>query len=234
MKFIFVRHGLSTNNLENQPDKRIGEHELTDTGKRQAEALGAYYFHGSETMPTVGIQYVYDALHAVDRCYTSPNFRAIQTAERLRHYAGEKLPFVLHPSVFEWGGLVELAGAHSDKKAPGMTQAEMKAYFKTLSFATPDLVKNGWWHQPEKEQPKAVWQRCQHVLQQLFATPRSCTLIVSHLWFINVFRRQLLGLPYVEGWWDTDIRHIDHTGICIFEMNDTDVVKQVWNAKHHL
>ena len=189
MRFLYIRHGQSTNNLlwaETGADEgRSIDPRLTPTGVAQAAALATYAAQtGLPWAPT--------------HLYASAMLRAVETATPLAEALD--LPLHLHPEIYEVGGIY-------DRDADGVNRAHPGAGSEALTALTSRVVLPEWartdgWFDAEHETERAqIMARADRVIASLEAThgDDDVVALVSHGWFGNVLLSRLLGITEQAG-----------------------------------
>lgn len=178
----------------------ISDIPLNDLGLKQAACLGTRF----DTIP-------------LDRIYSSPLKRAVQTAEGLR---GQKdLPIALEPDLIEVnGGLLE-----------GRTIVENNIDFPGVMDSFKSDLPN--FQAPEGESTRQVYDRVTAILQDLMAKNSGKTIAcVSHGFAIQTFLCYAKGIPFK----DMPQNIMRNTAVSKFILDDTNTlhIKYINNNRH--
>jgi 2,3-bisphosphoglycerate-dependent phosphoglycerate mutase len=189
MRFFFIRHGQSANNMlyaaTGSNKRRDSDPELTDIGRQQVDFLAEYL---SYEMP------------GITHLYTSLMVRSVATgtvvAKRL------SLPLVAWPDLHEEGGiyLSDEHGIHIGQ--PGKNRAYFVEYYPELVL--PDMLGvSGWWNRAfETDDERPV--RARSVLRELInrhGNSNHRVAVISHGGFYNQFLSALLNPLHKQPVW---------------------------------
>ena len=142
MELYLIRHGQSTNNALADERERVCDPPLTELGWRQSERLAEHLADGRRG-------------YGITRLYTSPMWRALQTAKLVGQALG--LPVEVWIELHESGGVYLDHGEVGGIVAfPGKTRFEVVAGVPGLVL--PERVtEEGWWRGEGRED----WPACQ-------------------------------------------------------------------------
>ena len=205
MQFYFIRHGQSVNNLLwDRTGASIGrshDPELTDVGRRQAEALAQFLLgpdsnalpqeHDAQNISGFGITHLYSSLMV----------RAVETGTIIAERLG--LPLVGWECIHEGGGIyLDDEETGEPVGQPGNTRAFFEAHYPGLVL--PNSVgEAGWWNrpfEPPEERPLRAQQFLRELLERHGGTDHRVA-VVSHGGFYNRFMTVLLGVPNSDSVW---------------------------------
>lgn len=199
MELYLIRHGQSINNALADRKERLCDPPLTELGWRQSERLAE---HLADERRGYGIT----------RLYTSPMWRALQTASLVGRALG--LPVEVWIDVHERGGVYLDLGEAGIVVYPGKSRSEMLAEFP--DYILPEgVTEKGWWRGEEREDWPACQGRAIRVADQLRqrATENERIAIISHAGFINALLKALFDqLPGHHLWYEhnnTGISRVD-------------------------
>jgi len=227
MYLLFLRHGEATNNLINKPKHKIGEHSLTKKGIMQAKSFCTYFSSASKKNEN---EMVCDLVTNLNHAYTSPMLRALQTSKII--YEHIPIPEIqITPHLYEWGGIAEYQDHSLSQKTTGLNNLNLERQFPFIKINNPKEFENGWWHNKERETPKEAWERASLQLDFFKNThdDSAIILVISHLWFINILKQQILGRKYYNNWWDKEFFEIENVGLCVFEFSKDNPTLKTWN-----
>jgi len=204
MRIYLIRHAQSTNNASGDPADRASDPALTTLGHRQAERLAGHLASSAPRLP-----HIFDDRegegYRITHLYTSPMWRALQTAHPLGQALG--LAPEVWIDVHEHGGIyLDHGGERGKVGYPGKTRSEIKDTFP--EFVLPEsITEDGWWNKGFED-----WTGCAaralrvgRSLRQRAAEPENeeRVAIVTHGGFINNLLKGLLGhLPGKGIWYD--------------------------------
>ncbi len=180
MELYIIRHAQSSNNALADPTQRVCDPVLTELGRRQAQVLAHYLAAGNGP-----------GRH-IDRLYTSPMCRALQTAQPVGRALG------LRPEV--WIDLHEEGGIYLDDSDggrpvgyPGKTRPEMLAEFPECVLPE-EVTERGWWNRGFEEK-EAVGERALRVAAALQSWPANPAriAIVTHGAFVDSLLKTFFG-----------------------------------------
>ena len=192
MRFYFIRHAQSQNNLlwdQTGTNKgRSQDAELTPLGQQQAESLARFL---QERVDEFGVTHL----------YTSLMLRAVMT--------GATMADALGLSPVAWEDLHETGGIYVEDEQTGQAigqPGKHRAYFQECypRLILPDsLNEAGWWNRPfeEREQRLARAQRFLRDLLERHGQTDDRVAVVSHGAFYNYFLSALLDWPRKDGCW---------------------------------
>jgi len=192
MELYLIRHGQSYNNALANPQDRVCDPPLTETGRRQAD-LAAEHLKPKATPPETDGPLVQQNRHGYDftRLYCSPMMRALETAQPIGRTAR------LTPHI--WIELHEQGGIfldHNDGRGPigypGITREEVIERFP--GYEIPDhITSEGWWNRPIETEPEWVARAAvvaEHLWDRFGGTDERVAL-VSHGGLITHLLRKL-------------------------------------------
>ncbi len=219
MQFYFIRHGQSANNALWDATKssrgRSHDPELTPTGVRQAELLGA---HLAQTSPgeEIGARDGQNrAGFRLTHLYCSLMLRAVQTGSIVSETTG--LPLDAWIDAHEEGGLY-LDDEDTGQRLiqPGFGRAHFQRHYPRLRLPD-DLDNAGWWNRPFEEFDQRVERagRFLDALLQRHGGTDDRVAVISHGGFYNLLVHGILRLPLSRSLWfvmnNTAITRIDFT-----------------------
>lgn len=187
MQLYIIRHAQSTNNALADERLRVCDPPLTELGRLQAQIVAQHLASGRQPEPAAGDGH---GGYGLTHLYTSPMWRALQTAQPIAQTLG------LQPEI--WLELHEQGGIYLDHGEgrgrvgyPGKTRPEVLAEFP--GFVVPEeLSEEGWWNRDYEEMP-ACYERACCVLAALArraATDERIALL-THGAFIDAFLKAL-------------------------------------------
>ena len=203
MELYIIRHGQSTNNAlaDDHQAKRVYDPTLTETGKRQAQALADFVSGGISRDPWVNPATGYSQHDGargigITRLYCSAMYRAMQTAQPVAAALG------INPEIWidihEHGGIyLEEAGKITGY--PGKNRAEITAEFP--NYVIPDGVTDAGWYDPKlgQESLAAMSGRAIKIAAELRRRGqedhdnRERIAIITHGTFIDALLKALLN-----------------------------------------
>ena len=225
-KLYLIRHAQSANNViwdgSDNPEGRISDPEITDTGHGQASRLGQHLAHpqGEPRKHPLGAncETGFDLTHL----YCSLMTRSIVTAE----YIANACNLSLHalPDIFEKHGVFDVDEASKMRGLPGPDRAYFNERFPGLKLPE-EFNDTGWWNRPAEDEP-AFLSRMQKVVENFreeHANSDNCIAMVAHGDFIDQFVNELMGVSrhshnyqseWVANWTvhNTSISRIDFVG----------------------
>jgi 2,3-bisphosphoglycerate-dependent phosphoglycerate mutase len=217
VQFYFIRHGQSENNLLwDRSGSSVGrsvDAELTDVGRRQAQAL-AEFLSGGDCVGTANSQDQHNrAGFGITHLYSSLMVRAVTTASIVAGKLG--LPVIAWEDLHETGGIyVENTETSECIGQPGKNRAYFQAHYPRLVLPET-LGEDGWWNRPyEAQEQKPL--RAQHFWQQLLerhGQTEDRVAAISHGAFYNYLMATVLKMPERDHVWfklsNTAITRID-------------------------
>jgi 2,3-bisphosphoglycerate-dependent phosphoglycerate mutase len=232
MRFYFIRHAQSENNLlwerTGSSKGRSADPGLTAVGRQQAHLL-AEYLRGPEQPPVAqaceaqarvprGRDYQNVTGFGLTHLYTSLMVRAVATGAIVAPALG--LPLVTWVDAHESGGIYR-KDEQTDGRIgqPGHNRAYFEAHYPDLVL--PDsLGKAGWWNRPyeEREQRPARAQRFLRELLERHGHTDDRVAVISHGGYYNHLLAVLLNLPEPEGVWFA----MNNAAITRMDFNDRD------------
>ncbi len=211
MELLILRHGQSTNNALQDPERRVCDPPLTELGRRQAEAL-------AHAVADAGIR----------RLYCSPMQRALQTTRPISN------ALALEAEI--WVGLHEHGGVFLEHNGvivgyPGIRRSQITSEFP--GYAIPaEVTEDGWWR-GEKESLEACRVRAQRVAGQLGSLVgcEERVAIVTHGGFSDALLKALLKQGDGRGYY----YHHDNAAITSVVFNEDGYLHlRYLNRVHHL
>jgi len=174
LRVHLIRHGQSGNNVlaatsaSSYERSRVADAQLTELGKKQAQAVGAFLAAVRHTSP-VPLQQIYTSAmaRAVNTGYEIATALGADTAE------GAHLRPRIYPSICEIGGIFE--HEYDDayhvtgyRGVPGMTASQVAERFP-LAVLPDDgsITETGWWRSAGKESEEEGVARVRGVLREL-------------------------------------------------------------------
>lgn len=149
MELYIIRHGQSVNNAHHEnPEKRVQDPDLTETGVKQAAHLAR--FLSEETDREQIVRHAADApqrhdphYHDITHLYCSPMRRTLQTTQPIARAL--KLTPEVWIDIHEHGGIwLDVNGA--EQGFGGMTRSQIEAEFP--GYVLPDAITEGGWYDP--------------------------------------------------------------------------------------
>ena len=218
MVLYLIRHAQSANNLSfaktNSNRDRVEDPELTELGRKQAEALAAY----------VSRELTFTHL------YTSLMVRAVATADAI----GGRMQI----SPVAWPELHECMGIFLRNEDTGALEGQAgknRAFFESLfpALVLPDsLNEHGWWNRPAETRDQWV-QRARSFVTELktrHSGAKDCVAIVTHGDFYREILCALFALPSDSDLWF----RLDNTGISGIDFEDDRIKVSYLNRIDHL
>ena len=184
MELYLIRHAQSTNQIADHPNERVLDPGLTELGKRQARLLAEFLKSGRERAII--------AERAVTTLYTSPMWRALETASPLREAFG------LEPEV--WMDVHEQVQA--DETFAGSSRERIRAAFPDYKLSD-EFTQGDWWNRAGESQA-ACMARAIQVADDLWACQASeeTVVIVSHARFLDALLKAFLHqVPGYDYWY---------------------------------
>jgi 2,3-bisphosphoglycerate-dependent phosphoglycerate mutase len=198
MRLFYIRHGQSENNdlwTRTQSNlNRVPDPQLTEVGKKQAEAAAIFLEKLFRDDPLIKAQG--GDIHI----YCSLMERAIQTGTIISNRL--TFPLKAHLDIHENGGLFTEDPLTTERKGePGLIPEELINKYPDLVL--PEGINpEGWWNRPfEERETRRI--RARKVLNELinrFGNSEAIVLFISHGGFYNYFLQATLDLKE-----DTDV-----------------------------
>ncbi|MGJ6981093.1 histidine phosphatase family protein [Aestuariimicrobium soli] len=228
MQLLIIRHGQSANNVAMEGPLgeagRVPDPTLTDLGRAQAEAVGAWI---AERGPRP------------QRLFTSLMRRTIETAAPLARRLD--LPVEPHPRLFETGGMFE--GAYVDR-VPGTGSPASVLRSLAHSVVLPEGVDETGWYRAEVESAQQVARRALELADWLHTLDQECVALVIHGAIGSVLMSALLDPASVARLADdpaADTHHLpvwfklDNSSVSLLELRPDRQVEVDWiNRIDHL
>ncbi len=217
MRFFFIRHGQSENNLlwsETGDSKgRVEDPELTSTGLVQARLLADFIARKDKENPGPGdLEVSRDCFHFT-HLYTSLMVRSVKTASILSETL--KVPLHAWPEIHECGGIYLDDEEENQVGLPGKPRSYYAQNYNSLVL--PDTVTDaGWYNRPyevEEARPARASLVLETLLQKHGGTEDNVA-IVSHGGFYMELVRILMGFPKNGTWF-----HMNNTGVSRFDFS---------------
>jgi 2,3-bisphosphoglycerate-dependent phosphoglycerate mutase len=215
MRFFFIRHGQSENNLlwakTGASNGRFEDPELTPTGLLQARSLADFIAQKDEEQNCPSNQEVSRDCFHFTHLYTSLMVRSVKTASILSEILD--IPFLAWPEIHECGGIYLDDDESKQVGLPGRTRSYYAQNYRSLVL--PETVTDaGWYNRPyETEEERPLRARLVlETLLELHGGTEDNVAIVSHGGFYMEFVRVLLGIPKGRSWF-----HMNNTGVSRFD-----------------
>jgi broad specificity phosphatase PhoE len=202
MELYLIRHGQSKNNAHDDAHVHA-DPDLTELGHRQADRLAAWLSacNDSEAMTRRSVRDPLRKDHhpvKLTHIYVSPMRRALQTALPLMQTFGVQP--VVHPTIYEAGGLFERTTEGGIRPYRGMGAAEIRAEFP--GYVLDDSITDDGWYTLDREEMLAECHlradQFAQMLRQQVATDeywrRTSVAMVSHGMFIDCLLLSLMGV----------------------------------------
>jgi 2,3-bisphosphoglycerate-dependent phosphoglycerate mutase len=201
MRLYFIRHGQSENNAlyaANGNDvERVDDPQLTEIGKRQAQATAAYLASSQDPVD----EDAGDGTFQLTHLYASLMQRSLATGSVIAQSL--RIPWSTWGDWHETGGIY-LRDRETDEYIirPGITRGELASRYPGV--AIEDAVSDvGWWNRPyEREEERQL--RAQRVLDELLVRhggTQDRVAVVSHGGFFMHFLAAVLGIEWTELVW---------------------------------
>lgn len=197
-KLYLIRHAQSENNAiwdgsgDHQPGRKV-DPEITDTGQRQAEVLGATLAHPEAEPRQHPFETVAAAHFGLTHVYCSLMTRSILTAEHIANACGLKLQAL--PDIFEKHGMYDVDAEGNLQGMPGPGRDYFNERFPGLGLPD-DFNDAGWWSRPVEDEAIFL-QRMKNVVaavrQRLYDSDDHVAMVV-HGDFIDQFVNELMGV----------------------------------------
>ena len=208
---FFIRHGEGRHNVaqrdwraakkagepytvDNDPDFGYVDAELTEVGRKQAEALRPRFALLEEPL---------------DLIVTSLMRRATQTAlYALDHIWIAKVPVVAHEDCHETGGRhtcdKRLSRAELEKYFPPYDNLEGEPYKSRVDYAQLESEEDPLWHPEKREGKRAICKRAARFVAWLGQRPEKRVAVAAHSGFLLALFNAVLDLPDdARGWFGT-------------------------------
>lgn len=222
MELYLIRHAQSQNNasMMKDPNDRVSDPQLTETGHQQAQAVGRHLRDGVSADRIIDARMAHKTDAAslrgftIDKLFCSPMHRTLQTAYHIQQATGLK-PHVW-VDIHEHGGIfLEYQDERGIVGFPGKTRSEIMAEYPDYVL-TDDVTDEGWWT-GTMEEMTAAYGRAIRVAEQLDQMakddPNQRIAIVTHGTFMAALLKALLNqLPSDTLWYshyNTAITRID-------------------------
>jgi 2,3-bisphosphoglycerate-dependent phosphoglycerate mutase len=198
MEIYIVRHGQSTNNALEDLTQRVRDPELTDNGRRQADAVANHLARGVNPESSIGSSEEDTHVHfrggyELTHVYCSAMRRALLTTVPIARETG------IVPEI--WVDIHERGGIYLDHEDgprgyPGMSRGRIEQDFPGFSIP-PEISAEGWWTDG-LEGPSVADGRAIRVAESLreMATAggdRERIALVTHAGFAATLIKALLG-----------------------------------------
>ena len=231
MQFYFIRHGQSENNLlyltTGASEGRSDDPELTEAGRRQAEALAQCLCCVEPKSPASQFDEQNLAGFGITHLYTSLMVRAVATSATVARALN--LPLLAWEDLHETGGIYhqdEQTGERSGR--PGKNRAYFEERFPDLTLPV-SLGEAGWWDRPfeEREQRSARAERVVRDLLERHGGKEDHVAVISHGGFYNVLLRLIFKIEREDCWFGLNnaaITRIDYSedGVALTYTNRVD------------
>lgn len=204
MRFYFIRHGQSENNVmwfKTKSSKgRVEDPDLTELGLRQSHAAGRFL---SQIRTDVGENQFDSNGRGLTHIYTSLMLRAVQTAFAISQETG--LPVHALTDLHEGGGIYHDDLTLGQKIGqPGHNRQYFETHYPDL-FLPDELGADGWWnraYEDRHELPERA-RRLMRTLLDRHGGTNDWVALVSHGDFYQRVLAILLQLPLRDF-------HVDH------------------------
>ncbi len=231
MKFYFIRHAQSENNLlyntTGASNGRSQDPELTETGRQQAEILARFLSRADSAPASKLTDHQNIAGFDITHLYTSLMVRAVATGAVIARALN--LPLVAWEDLHETGGIfIEDAVTGTRTGQPGRNRANFATHYPNLILPAT-LGEAGWWNRPfeEREERPA---RAERFLQELLARhggKEDRVAVISHGGFYNVLLRTIFKIEREDCWFGLNNAAItridfDTEGVGLDYMNKVD------------
>ncbi len=187
VRLLIIRHGESSNNLLHSTtgsfEGRSPDPELTELGRRQAEALARAMLDGDQPAP--------------DILYCSLMLRAVQTAAPIADAL--RISITGHLEAYECGGPYEGSPQHP-KPHPGAPAQRLLA--ESSRLVLPDGVDGTGWYRGHGEDDPARAARGRRVIDGLLDRHQGHDVLVGvvcHEWISQHLIRAALGFDAKDG-----------------------------------
>jgi 2,3-bisphosphoglycerate-dependent phosphoglycerate mutase len=204
MRFYFIRHAQSANNLlydtTGASVGRSSDPELTEVGLQQVPHLARFLKTGNADLAARPINNPGTNGFGITHLYTSLMMRSVTTGSFVAKELG--LPLVAWEDTHETGGIyldVDATGTRIGQ--PGKNRTDFEARFPDLVLP-PTLGQAGWWNRPFEER-EARPARVERFLNELLArhgTTNDRVAIISHGGFYNHLIRVIFKIGREDCW----------------------------------
>ena len=231
MQLYFIRHGQSENNLlwetTGASTGRSDDPELTEVGRKQAEALARFL----SCEPVVSSTNSFDQHNfsgfSITHLYTSLMVRAIATAAVVADALN--LPLMAWEGLHETGGIYHEDDPTGERAGrPGKNRAYLAEHFPNLALPI-SLGEAGWWDRPfeEREQRPVRAEQLVRELLERHGGRQDHVAVISHGGFYNVLLRSIFKIEREDCWFglnNTGITRIDYSadGVALTYANRVD------------
>ena len=236
-ELYLIRHGQSQNNAfaaesttkTTEETPRTSDPSLTRAGYAQAKCVARYLAQEADKTDVRDGTPVGDG-HGIDKLYTSPMLRALETTAPISDALG--LAPEIWLDVHEEGGIwLDHGDGRGPIGYPGMNRTEIAANFP--GFELPASITGaGWWNRPFETRENLVRRaaRLAEDVRRHVAGQESRIAIVSHGTLISLLIQHLLLGQYVP-----EIRFSNHnTGISRIDFDGDSVMLRYLNRIDHL
>lgn len=162
MRFYFIRHAQSANNLLwDQTSSSKGRSEdppLTPLGEQQAERLAEFIKNAGDGGPAEDRDPYNHNGFGFTHLYCSPMLRAVQTGSTVARAIG--LPLTVWKDLHEGGGIyLDDEDTGEEVGLPGNPRSFFQQRFPDL-ILSEEIAESGWWNRPfekrEERMPRAA------------------------------------------------------------------------------
>lgn len=235
MDLYIIRHAQSTNNALPDERDRVCDPHLTEIGRRQAELLADHLATARDLhpQPTRAWNTPPGANghggYGIQRLYTSPMRRALQTAWPVGQALGVQPEVWL--DIHEHGGIwLDHGEGVGIRGYGGITRQELAAEFPGYAMSA-EITDAGWWH-GSHEALAAAEARAARVAATLrdWGQRDEKIAIITHGAFATFLLRALLGEPTAQ----PVFYHLDNTSISLvrFRQNNELSVRYLNRLDH--
>ena len=223
-RLYLIRHAQSENNAiwdgrgDHQPGRKV-DPEITDSGHRQAEVLGAHLAHPLAEPRQHPFENEPLAHFGLTHLYCSLMTRSILTADHIADACGLKLQAM--PDIFEKHGMYDVDAENNLQGVAGPGRDYFNQRFPQLGLPD-DFNEAGWWSRPVEDEASFL-QRIKSVVAEVrerLAGSDDNVAMVVHGDFIDQFVNELMGVvrhqPNYDNHWvanwtfhNTSISRID-------------------------
>jgi 2,3-bisphosphoglycerate-dependent phosphoglycerate mutase len=231
MRFYFIRHGQSENNLlwaqTGSSEGRSEDPPLSPAGQGQAQALARFLQRPDEEAAAVTPGYDPQNVQgfAITHLYCSLMLRSVETGAQVARALN--LPLVAWEDLHEAGG-IHRQDAHTGERIglPGKNRAYFETHYPILNLPE-SLAEEGWWDRPyeEPEQRPLRARRFLNSLLDRHGNTDDRVTVISHGGFYNHLLRVLLHLPESKTLWFS----INNVAVTRVDFNDEETVLSYMN-----